>query len=358
MIIKRYLSREVVNVLLAVTAIILLAFISQQIVRYLNYVAIGKIPANVMLQLISFEIPYLLAILLPLCLYLSVLLVYSRLYTDNEMAILQLSGFGMRQLTFFTFKLAALVASVVLVLMLFINPWISEKRQYLMATGEATLHLLKTLLPGRFQASPDGNTVIYVESLSRDHERAKNIFLAQQKPGALPGNWTVVVAEEGFQASNEKHNQFFNALNGFRYEGQAGHNDFTITQFSRYAIMIPETEISISHDESESLNTEELWQNYNNPKHAAEFQWRFSIAISTFILALFAVPMCAVRPRQGRFLILIPAIVIYIIYINLLFMARHWIETGVMPIALGMWWLHVLMLSILIIFIKISSRWR
>ena len=66
MIISRYLAREVMIAVLAIITILLLAFLSQQVVRYLNYVAVGKIPTNVLFELVSFEIPYLLAVLLPL----------------------------------------------------------------------------------------------------------------------------------------------------------------------------------------------------------------------------------------------------------------------------------------------------
>ena len=97
-IIHRYLSREVTASLLVVITVLLLAFLSQQVVRYLNYVAVGKIPTNVLLELISFEVPYLLSLLLPLALYLGIILAYGRLYADNEMAILQLCGFNQNRL--------------------------------------------------------------------------------------------------------------------------------------------------------------------------------------------------------------------------------------------------------------------
>ena len=64
------ITKEVLNTLLAVVLILILAFLSQQIVRYLNYVAMGKIPTSVLVRLVAFEVPYLFALLLPLGLYL------------------------------------------------------------------------------------------------------------------------------------------------------------------------------------------------------------------------------------------------------------------------------------------------
>ena len=87
-IISRYLLKEVLASLLAVTIVLLLIFLSNQLVRYLSYAASGKIAAHLVVQLMGFEIPYLLALLLPLGLYLGIILAFGRLYADSEMAVL------------------------------------------------------------------------------------------------------------------------------------------------------------------------------------------------------------------------------------------------------------------------------
>jgi lipopolysaccharide export system permease protein len=63
---------------------------------------------------------------------------------------------------------------------------------------------------------------------------------------------------------------------------------------------------------------------------------------------LLAVPASRVQPRSGRYLGLLPAVLIYIVYINLLNLARHWLELGILPQALGMWWVHGLMLLLVL----------
>lgn len=360
MIISRYLTREIANALLAVTVVLLLAFLSQQIVRYLNYAAIGKIPTNILLELVSFEIPYLLAILLPLGLYLGILLAYGKLYADNEMSILQMCGFGNRQLIRIILFLTSVVSAIIICLMLWVNPWISTKRQQMMSSDQATLHLIQTLIPGRFQVSPDGTHVMYVETLSRDHQRAENVFLAQEKKNANnpeQNTWTLVLANQGYEAQEaESSDHFFVTADGYRYEGTPGQNNYTITQFKRYGVRIPQNDVRMTHQEVETLSTTQLLQQYSNPKRAAELQWRISIAISAFVLALLAVPFSAVRPRQSRYLMLLPAILIYIIYINLLFIARHWVEQQTVSVAIGMWWVHGLMLVFIAMVMWMSSK--
>jgi lipopolysaccharide export system permease protein len=343
-IISRYLAREVIGALFAVTFILLLAFLCQQVVRYLNYAAIGKIPTNVLLTLVSFEIPYLLAILLPLGLYLGILLAYGRLYADNEMAILKLVGYPHRRIFKVTCTLGLIISFIVLALMLWVNPWISTKRQALMSSDEAALHLVQTLIPGRFQVSPDGNHVMLVEKLSRDHQRAENIFLAQKKKTSDENSrpaWMLVLADEGYQIEDtHSSDQLFVMMNGYRYEGMPGENDYKIIQFKRYTIRMPQTDMHATHQENETLSFTELWNDYANPKRAGELQWRFSIALSPLLLALLALPLSLLRPKQGRYTMLLPAILLYIIYIQLLFIARHWVDQGNIPISIGMWWVH------------------
>jgi lipopolysaccharide export system permease protein len=361
-IISRYLNKEIFHTLLTVTAIILLAFLCQQTVRYLNYVAIGKIPTNVLLLLISFEVPYLLALLLPLNLYLGILLTYGRMDADNEMAILRMCGFGNKQLFGLTAIFAIVVSVIVWVLMLWVNPLIAAKRQQIMDSDDTALHIVQTLMPGRFQTSIGNRSVVYVEKLSRDRQRARNVFLAvEQKHSAETeqNTWVLTLAKEGYQIKDKKSlDPFFVMTDGYRYEGMPGHNDFKLIEFKKYGIRIPQNDMRNTHRRDETLPSRQLWQHYAHLGYAAELQWRISIGITTFILGLLAVPLSRMRSKQGRYLVLLPAILIYIVYINLLFMAQRWIEQGVIPVSIGMWWVHGMMLGVVLFIAWLSRKAR
>jgi lipopolysaccharide export system permease protein len=55
--------------------------------------------------------------------------------------------------------------------------------------------------------------------------------------------------------------------------------------------------------------------------------------------------MSRLRPRQGRYARVGFAIVVYIIYANLLSAAKVWVEKGQLPPAIGVWWVHILLLA-------------
>ncbi|MEL6078999.1 LptF/LptG family permease, partial [Stenotrophomonas maltophilia] len=51
-------------------------------------------------------------------------------------------------------------------------------------------------------------------------------------------------------------------------------------------------------------------------------------------------------PRQGRFLKLIPAILLYMAYLTILIAVRGAMEKGKISPALGLWWVHLMFLAI------------
>ena len=65
-----------------------------------------------------------------------------------------------------------------------------------------------------------------------------------------------------------------------------------------------------------------------------------------FTLTLVGVPLSRVNPRAGKYAKLLPAIVLYILYANMMFITRSWLASGKIPIWLGMWWPHVIVVVV------------
>lgn len=347
MIISRYLTKEVFNTLLAVTFVLLLIFISQQLVRYLSYAASGKIAANILFQIVGFEIPNLLALLLPLGLFLGIILTYGRLYADNELRVLHACGLSVKRLTGITSGLAIMVMLVVMVLMFWVNPFIAADKQKILASGSID-NLLNTLMPGRFQVGSDGRRVVYVERISRDHKQANNLFIAEQAKTKSEDNnapWVVLSAKSGYQAIDPQTKQpFIMADTGNRYEGIPGQNNYKIIQFKKYAVSTPGLVLNTQRQIEEAIPTAQLFALYKDPEKMSELQWRVSIPLSVLLLALLAIPLSQVKPRQGRYAMLLPAILIYVAYMNLLFVGRNLIEQKMVSPQIGLWWVHLLAL--------------
>jgi lipopolysaccharide export system permease protein len=58
------------------------------------------------------------------------------------------------------------------------------------------------------------------------------------------------------------------------------------------------------------------------------------------VLAIIAVPLAKLRPRQGRYARVGYAVLIFFVYINLMVAGKMWIARGTTPEWLGLWWVH------------------
>src|SRR5437870_8952092 len=122
MIIFRYLNRELYFHLLAIMVVLLIIFITNQFVRYINCVASGELTMGVVMKIMSLQVPLLLSYLLPLGVYLSLLLVFGRLYTDHEMTVLNACGISKIQLLGMVSLFCLMVMALVAWLMLWAVP--------------------------------------------------------------------------------------------------------------------------------------------------------------------------------------------------------------------------------------------
>ena len=113
MIIFRYLLRQLLGSTVAVCFVLLLVFMSSRFVKYLQDAALGKYDADVLFALMGYRLPEFLELLLPLSFFLSILLVYGRLYLDSEMTVLSCCGVSRSRVLKYTMASSLIVASVV-----------------------------------------------------------------------------------------------------------------------------------------------------------------------------------------------------------------------------------------------------
>jgi len=353
LIIYRYLAKEVSTALLAVTFVLVLVFLSNQIVHYLSYAASGKIAVGVLLRLILLQLPYLLGLLLPIGLFFGILLGLGRLYVDNEMTVLFACGISRWQLLVVISRVSVVVVIIVAVLTLWLNPLIAARKDQLVSGGSPENALLQTMIPGRFMSTYDDKRVFYVEDVLSDHKRAQNLFMAERSGTGKDQQWTVLSAQSGYQSINlNSGDHFIVAKNGYRYQGTPGQNNFLIIKFGQYGVKAKQMPQSIIRLQEDAKSTAALWRG-RTVDDMAELQWRFSIPLVALVFTVLGIPLSRVKVRKGRYAQLLPAILICIIYVNLLFVARAWLERHLIPSWLGLWWVHVIFLILaLTLYIK------
>ncbi|WP_346398735.1 LPS export ABC transporter permease LptF [Pseudomonas syringae] len=364
MIVFRYLSREVLLTLSAVSAVLLVFIMSGRFIKYLAQAASGALDPGVLFLIMGFRLPGFLQVILPLGLFLGILMAYGRLYLESEMTVLAATGMSQQRLLAITMGPATLVGLLVAWLSFSLAPQGATQFSLLINQQDAMTEF-DTLVPGRFQALRDGTRITYTKELSEDRSQLAGVFISEKRMSSdksKDNGITVLVAEKGHQEVRPNGSRFLILENGYRYDGNPGAADYRVIKYDTYGAMLPKPEISEEITDREAIPTSEL---IGNPaaRSVAELQWRISLPLSVFIVTLMAIPLSRVNPRQGRYLKLLPAILLYMSYLAILISVRSSLEKGKLPLSLGMWWVHAIYLSIaLLLFyweplrLKMASR--
>ncbi len=348
MIVFRYLSREVLLTFSAVSAVLLVIIMSGRFIKYLAQAAQGVLDPSVLLMIMGYRIPGFLQLILPLGLFLGILLAYGRLYLDSEMTVLTATGMSEQRLLSYTMLPALLVAIVCAWLSLVLTPQGVQSVAQILSEQDG-LTEFDTLLPGRFQSLKDGSRVTYTEALSSGRDELHNVFISEKrdvrKSSDKDEGITVLVAKTGRQQIQEDGSRYLVLHDGYRYDGTPGEADYRVIHYETYGVLLPQASVEVKVGERETMSTRELLGN-TDPRMQSELQWRLSIPILVLIVTLIAVPLSRVSPRQGRFLKLLPAILLYMAYLALLVAARSALDKGKIPVGLGLWPVHGLFLLI------------
>lgn len=367
MIIFRYLAREVLLTLSAVSAVLLVIIMSGRFIKYMAQAAQGMLDPNALLLIMAYRIPGFLQLILPLGLFLGVLLAYGRLYLDSEITVLNASGVSQQRLFAYTSVPALLVAVVLACLSFYVTPHGMRQVETILHEQDA-LTEFDTLIPGRFQSMKDGGRVTYVEDVSGDREQLHEVFVSEAQVGAKvkasgAQQISVLVAESGQQILHEDGSRYLLLENGYRYDGQPGQADYRVMKYDTYAVLLPKPSIGLAVSDREAMPTAKLLSD-SQQRYQTELHWRIAIPLLALVVTVLAVPLAKVNPRQGRFLKLLPAIFLYMAYLGLLIASRDALDKGRIPSAVGMWPVHGLFLTIgmvLLYWEKLSyglSKWR
>jgi len=347
----RYLLKEVINGWLAVTLFLWLILVSNRLVRYLGDAVSGDIPGNVIFKLIGLKMVWYLVHVVPFALALGVVLALGRMYRDNEMTVMSACGVGPWRIYKPLLGFGIVLALILAWLSLYVSPEVQAMSFKLekLAKQQADLTILGA---GRFNELQKGRLTFYAERLSADKQNMENLFIVlrgkkdQQK---LP---QLLTARSAYRKVDEETGDSFLVLvDGYRYEGKPGEANYRIMKFREYGVRIDLPGEPEAQKKQESTPSAALIGS-SDPKDVAELQWRLAMPVSVIVLLLLAVPLCKSSPRQGRYGKLVVAILLFVVYYNLLATAKYWVGEGAAPAVIGLWWVPVLPVLLTIVLLN------
>lgn len=338
--IQRYVLREVVQTWVAVTGVLVAILLANQLSRVLGQAADNQYGRHVVFDLIALGAIMNLSVIVPVGLLLAIVLTLGRLYHDSEMAALQACGFGPARLLAPLFAFAALVAVALGWLTFFQVPAADHQVQLLRqsALKEAQFGQLDA---GRFRSFSGGAAVFYAERVGEDGV-LHNVFVQR----TVAGRVEIALADSATYTKGAAEGMHLVTLyNGRRYEGVPGRRDFRVIEFREHGIPIM-TPTSLPGTLDPDTKPTLALLGSMAPTDIAQLQFRSSAPLMLLLLTLIAVPLSRLRPRQGRYARLGFAILIYFFYSNLLSAAKVWMEKGILPPSVGVWWVHLIALGL------------
>lgn len=348
-IIDKYIAKELLTVFLSVYFVLLIIVLSTQAVHLLRWVAQGVIPVAAFLPYLSNSLFEFSVIMIPLSLLMGIVLSFGRLYSDSEMAAIMSAGIGPIQL-YRPLMLVAIPASLLLFILLnFVQPQINHQRELLRAEIRSQAQI-DTLSVGQFNRISKDGGVLFLDSKHKsnkdEQQQIAHVFFQQHRD-----NTSHVDLAAGVSSFyNEEGRRYMLMHNGVHYAGNAGDADFKIIKYKEYGIHVDIKPVA-AHRSIKSKSLAELWSS-TNPREQAELQWRFTLPLATIIVALMALPLSHSNPRSGRYAKLAAALIVYLLYSNLLGVGKTWIEQEKVSVWVGTWWVHIIAIAFTLVLLK------
>lgn len=327
MIISRYLLRQVALTTLIVSGFLTFIMIGGRLIKYFGIAAQGSLDVSALLLLVAYRLPDFLTLIMPLGFFTGLMLVFGRLYVDHEMAVLNASGVSRDSLGLKLWPFVLFLMVTEAGLTLFAAPWGFDHAQKVMAEQSAKKGF-DLVSPGRFITS--GSYTFFAESQSPDRKSLINVFVHQNAPN---GSDIIIVAKEAVRFIDPARlNSIVELHQGRRYELKAGQLSYSKAQFATYRLNLNDAQaVDVLSTATESMRTADLIVQ-NDAKARSELGWRVSIPFMILIAVILSLPLSEVSPRQGRFLRLFPALLLFVALVVGLLALKLRIGKGVLSV--------------------------
>lgn len=358
-IISKYLMRNVVFSSFFIFVVIGLIIFGNQFVLVIKQNATAGLAITDLFPLIGLEMIKNIPLILSLSLFLAVIFTIMQLYKNSEAIAMNAVGIGDKNFMIFIQPVVLTVAAVALLLTLFITPW-SQQQKHKIIQYNASTSKFSLIKAGEFQTFKNGEVVFYAakinNELDNNQRQMSDVFIYAENDNRPI---TFLAKEATRYTDAATGNIYLRLKHGTSYHGFADNKNkcqqdlcYEIRNFEQYDWLVTDAEASRNFEnykQIEGKNTVDLFGN-NRPNETAELQWRFSQPLGIVLLSILGVLLGKSSPRGGKNLGLLIGVLVFILYNNALLFSKSALEQGQLSAIIGLWWVHLLMLFIILIF--------
>lgn len=336
-ILFRYVLRQVVTSTLVVGLVLLVVLATYQLAFVLGRAADGQVTGGMVPELALLSLRSSLPVVLPFALLVGIVLSLGRLYHDNEIAAAQACGMPTALLVAAA-GVVTLAATILAAWSAFIDGPRAAGRIVELRTTALRSAAVRQLLPGTFRSLGQGITLYF--GAAGANGALQDVFVQRDLPGK-DARLQVLLARSARQQLAPAGDAWLLELDAGRsYEGRPGAADWRITSFARQLLKIPLPQARLTGPPRiGGLSNHELLAS-GQPRQMAELHWRLAWVLDVIVLGLAAVPLARLAPRQGRYVRLPWAVLLFAVYAGLLTAGRTMLGRGEVPQFAGLWWAH------------------
>lgn len=237
------------------------------------------------------------------------------------------------------------------------TPWANQQSSQFRERFEKREDIAR-VSPGKFQESATADRIFFVEGLSGDANKVKNIFVNTFHEGRN----SIVVAKEGEMKVDADGEKFVVMNQGRRYDGTPTQPDFQMIEFERYGLSVANQSPTAAGEKSvRALQTWELLSK-NNSYSRGELLWRMALPLMALTLMLLAIPLSFVNPRAGRSIGLLVALLLFVVYSNTVSVFQSSVSQNRMSFMMAWWPVHLVVALIVVgLFfwrLKVNSKYH
>ncbi|MBT3205243.1 MAG: LPS export ABC transporter permease LptF [Gammaproteobacteria bacterium] len=350
-IVQRYLILEIFKSSAATILILFVILMSNTLGRVLSEVSDGEVPIEALLPVFLGQSIQILSFLLPLGFFLGVVFAFGRLYKDHELVVLHACGFGYKQL----YSSVVLIMLPIVLLTAWLSIWMSAEALQSaknIVDEKKDIHQFQRLKVGQFNLSKDKKNVFFMQSMSANKLEIQDVIITQK------GEQSNVLETAKFgkhKLDGKTGDLFLEVGPGTRYEGKAGSVDYKIIEFDTHGILLEKNQTKIDALKPSEKHFSQLQQSKKR-KDKVEVLWRLNIPLTLIILGLLAVPLSYISPRQGRYGRIGLALLVFIVYLNLLGFSKGAMERDSLPMWLNFWWVHIVFIILTLLLLKQRTK--
>ncbi len=339
----RYILSRILVTSCAIIAVSLVALLLERLLRLLDLAANPDRIVGYLSQMLITLIPHYLGVALPLAFFLGVLLTFSRLNRDSELAVIAASGIGLRRLMAPVMVLALVLTLTAAATFSYLQPLARYAYRSLKhAVANASL---TAALKERTFVHVDGRTFI-AEGTTGEGEFLDLVFLYELTEAG--GSVVTTAVSGGLRSDGSARGSTLVLSDGERTEIPPGGDEAKTLAFSQLTSPVDEGEVTgirpRGEDERE-LTLPELWVAKTGPplpgirprEIDAELNGRLVAVLTIMVLPLLAVPLALGDARRGQSYGLAVGLILVVVYEKVVRLGESMADNGDMGVVPALW---------------------